>query len=214
MKATTRARPTIAARLPLRTSSSPRLAPHLADLPDGDRRRQRSGAEHELEVLRLLVHLLVGLPGGAAHGDAGPAIGNPLVDARSGVHVVVEDDGHVTAHVVPGELPELDAALGVEGEVDLEVVGGLTAAGVRAGQTLAGERDGLVHQEGEVAVTGGGLGLDRHALEEDLPVVRDALAGVGEQLLAVLPLQLLVAVGADQPDAGLRRGRVGRPPAG
>ena len=151
-------------------------------------------------------------PSAVAEGDARSTVGDPLVDPRRGVDVVVQGDGHEAADVVSGELPELHPALGVEGEVHLEVVGGLGAGVVRPGQALAGEGHRPLHQVGQVAVTGalGPVGSGGDALEEDLAVGGEVLLGVGQERLAVLSLQLLVAVGPHQLDARVgRRGVLG-----
>ena len=50
---TTSATAMIAARRPLSIESWPRLGPMLCDFGDAQRNRQRAGAQHEREVLRV-----------------------------------------------------------------------------------------------------------------------------------------------------------------
>ena len=99
-------------------------------LDDGQRRRQRAGAQQDREVVGLLDREVAGDLAGAAE--------DRLADHRRRDHLVVEHDGERPADVLLRHLGEPARAVGVEAEVDDRLAGALIEAGLRVGEVLAG----------------------------------------------------------------------------
>ena len=72
--------------------------PDRALFEDLNRRRERARPQHDGEIARLL--------DGELPGDHRAPAGDPLVDARRGVDIAVEDDGEVRADVLLGDVAE------------------------------------------------------------------------------------------------------------
>jgi len=74
----------------------------------------------------------------ARSGDLPAAAGDRLADGGGGLHVVVEHDGQVAAHVGARDLAEQLGAARVEHEVDRHALGGGPGADARVGEDVAG----------------------------------------------------------------------------
>ena len=127
-------------------------------LDDGQRRRQRAGAQQDREIVRLLHREAAGNLAGAAE--------DRLADHRRRDHLVVEHDGERLADVLLRHLGEAARAVVVEAEGDDRLAGALVEAGLRVGQVLARHQDALLDHVGRAALGLRALqefGVRRHA---------------------------------------------------
>ena len=103
----------------------------------GDGRGQRTGTQHDGQVRGFLR--------GELAGDDGTATGDALLDHRSGIDLVVQHDGHATAHVFTGDVLEQGGAAAVEVQADAGAV--LLEGGLGIGHVLTGEHGVLFHSD-------------------------------------------------------------------
>ncbi len=110
-----------------------------AFLDDGERRRQRAGAQQDGEI--------VGALDGEIAGDLPRAAENGLANDRRGDHLVVEHDGERLADVRSRRLGELARAGRIETEADDRFAVALIEAGLGVDQIAAGDEHALLDQE-------------------------------------------------------------------
>ena len=114
----------------------PEERPDPRALPLDERCGERAGPEHVDQVLGLAVQ---GLRVAATEVDDAVATGDRAVDDRRGVHLLVEDDGHLAAYVLGREAAEAAGAVTVELDLDLRLPGGGVGALVGRLDRGAGE---------------------------------------------------------------------------
>ena len=128
-----------------------------AFLDDGQRRRQRAGAQQNGEVVRAL--------DGEVAGNLARAAEDRLADHRGRDHLVVEHDGERLADVFLRHGGEAARAVVVETEGDDRLAVALVEAGLGVGQVLARDDDALLDHIGLVVLGLGALeqlGIRRH----------------------------------------------------
>ena len=153
-------------------------------LDDGQRRRQRAGAEQDRQVVGLLDREIAA--------DLAGAAGDRLADHRRRDHLVVEHDGERPADVLQRRRAEAAGAGIVEAEGDDRLARALVEAGLGVDQVLAGDDDALLDQIWLTFVLGGGSTSESAGGRLRAPVLRrhrhidqaeGELGGLADQLL-------------------------------